>query len=322
MLASSGSILHAAATRKAHFAILFRSQHIKTNLTVPKTFSGASENSMLHSLNSIHSRRHFLLCSSAFSLAGLVPLRLSAQLARFDEPQEDDPQLAIIPRDTRLKFNPDGRPRSFAGNTVICHLPQQSRFRDAVAALGDALRSSSFAGKLAVLPSDSYHVTILGGLNDQDRARYGWPSDIPINAPIANCNHIIGQRFEQFKIVEELPLRFRIDKERTQSRQLASGLQLVPADQNEKAKLSRLRNHLADDVFRYRAKNHEMFGFHISLAYQMRGFTSKEWREYENIHERHLPIILATAPVIELGVPEFCTFEDMYRFEIHTLLRT
>jgi hypothetical protein len=75
-------------------------------------------------------------------------------------------------------------------------------------------------------------------------------------------------------------------------------------------------------VFRYRAENHDTFGFHISLAYQMSGFTFEERREYQSILEHHIPIIVAAAPVIELGVPEFCTFEDMYRFEIRTLLRT
>lgn len=277
---------------------------------------------MLRSIQSIHSRRRFLLSSSAFSLAGLFPLRLGAQLARTDEPQEDDTQLAIIPRDTRLKFNPDGRPRPFAGNSVICHLPQQSRFRDTVAALGDALRSSSFAGKLAVLPSDSYHVTILGGLNDQDRTRYGWPSDPPINAPIAECNRIIGERITRFRMRSELPIRFRLDKEKTVAPQRASGLQLVPADAKEKQKLHMLRDQMSSEVFRYRAADHETFGFHVSLAYQMSGFTSEEKREYEDILQLHLPIIESAAPVIELGVPEFCTFEDMYRFEIRTLLRT
>jgi hypothetical protein len=172
------------------------------------------------------------------------------------------------------------------------------------------------------LPSNSYHVTILGGVTDVDRNETEWPKDIPMNASIQECTRVVEQRFEQFKTVEELPLRFRLDREQTLAPQLASGLQLLPADSNEKMKLRRLRNHMADEVFRYRAKNHETFGFHISLAYQMRGFTSKEWREYENILELHLPLILAAAPVIELGVPEFCTFEDMYCFEIHTLLRT
>lgn len=277
---------------------------------------------MLHSPESTHSRRQFLLCSSALSLAGLFPLRLSAQLAGSEELQEDDPQLAIIPKDTLLKFNPDGSPRTFAGNTVICHLPQQSRFRDAVAALGDALRSSPFAGKLAVLPSDSYHVTILGGLNDQDRTRYGWPSDIPINAPIAECNRIVGERIAQFRMHSELPIRFCVDKEKTVAPQRASGLQLVPADAKETLKLRMLRDQMAAEVFRYRASDHQTFGFHISLAYQMSGFTVKERRQYQSRLVHHLPAIIAAAPVIEFGVPEFCTFGDMYRFEIKTLLRT
>lgn len=276
---------------------------------------------MLRSPHSIHSRRQFLLSSSAFSLAGLFPLRLSAQPAGSEEPQEDDPQLAIIPKDTLLKFNPDGNPRRFAGNTVICHLPQQSLFRDAVAALGDALRSSSLAGKLAVLPSDSYHVTILGGLNDQDRARYGWPSDIPIDMPIAECNRIIGERITRFRMHSELPIRFCVDKEKTVAPQRASGLQLVPADAKEKLKLRMLRDQMATEVFRYRAADHETFGYHISLAYQMSGFTAQERREYQSRLAHHLPAI-AAAPVIEVGVPEFCTFGDMYRFEIQTLLRT
>ncbi|RZU43656.1 DUF1868 domain-containing protein [Edaphobacter modestus] len=277
---------------------------------------------MLHSPESTHSRRQFLLCSSAFSLAGLFPLRLSAQRAGSEEPQKDDPQLEIIPKDTLLKFNPDGSPRPFAGNTVICHLPQQSRFHDAVAALGDALRSSSFGTKLAVLPSDSYHATILGGPNDQDRRRYGWPSDIPINTPIAECNRIIGERIARFRMHTELPLRFRLDKEKTLAPQRPCGLQLVPADANEKLKLRTLRDRMATEVFRYRAPGHDTFGFHISLAYQMRGFTAGERQHYQDLLAQNLTMIDAATSIIELGVPEFSTFVDMYRFEVQTLLCT
>jgi hypothetical protein len=277
---------------------------------------------MPHFLRSIQTRRQFVLCSSAFTLSALVPLRTSAQRIRSEKPQEEDPQLAIIPRDTLLKFNPDGSPRPFAGNTVICHLPQQSRLRDAVAGLGDSLRSASFAAKLATLPSDSYHFTIFGGPNDQDRGRYGWPSGIPVSTSITECNRVIGERIARFRMHTELPIRFRLDQEKTLAPQRASGLQLVPVDANEKLKLSMLRDRMAAEVFRYRADDHETFGFHISLAYQMRGFAAEERREYQDVMTRHLPTIVGAAPVIELGIPEFCTFENMYRFDIHTLIRT
>jgi len=199
--------------------------------------------SMMYFSRSIQTRRQFLLRSSALSLSALVPPRLIAQLTQSANPPEDDPQLSTIPRDTLLKFNSDGTARPFAGNTVICHLPQQTRFRDAVVAFGDALHASSFSTKLAVLPGDSYHVTILGGPNDQDRRRYGWPSDIPISTPIAECNRVIGERIARFKMHAELPIRFCLDKEKTVAPQRPSGLQLVPADANERLKIRTLRDH-------------------------------------------------------------------------------
>jgi len=269
---------------------------------------------------SIHNRREFLLRSSALSLCGLFPALLGGQSSVSQE--GDDARLAAIPRDTLLKFNPDGTPRQFAGNTVICHLPQQCQVWEAVAGLGNALRSSSFAHKLGVLPSDSYHVSILDGLNDQDRARYGWPSDIPIDTPIKECNRIIGDRIAQFRMRAQLPILFRLDEEKTLAPQRASGLQLAPVDANEKLKLNMLRDRMAAEVYRYRADDHETFGFHISMAYQIRGFTVAERREYQGLLTQHLPAIVGAAPVIELGDPEFCTFDDMYQFEIRKLLRT
>ncbi|QHN03671.1 DUF1868 domain-containing protein [Granulicella sp. WH15] len=277
---------------------------------------------MLSFSQSIRTRRQFLLRTSALSLSAFIPPQLSAQVIRSANTPEDDLQLATIPKDTLLKFNPDGSPRPFAGNTVICHLPQQTRFHDAVVAFGHALRSSSFGAKIAGLPDDSYHATILGGPNDQDRDRYGWPSDIPITTPMAECNRVIGERFARFRMHTELPLRFRLDTEKTLAPQRPSGLQLVPADADEKLKIRALRDRLSDEVFRYRTPDHDTFGFHISMAYQVVALTSMERREYQSILTGHLRTLVEASPVIELGVPEFCTFGDMYRFEIRTLLRT
>jgi hypothetical protein len=277
---------------------------------------------MLSFSQSIRTRRQFLLRSSALGLSAFVPSRLSAQLMPSAISSQGDSELATIPRDTLLKFHPDGSPRPFAGNTVICHLPQQTRFRDAVLAFGHALRSSSFHTKIAGLPDDSYHATILGGPNDQDRDRYGWPSDIPIGTPMAECNRVIAERLAQFRMNAELPLHFRLDQEKTLAPQRPSGLQLVPADADEKLKIRKLRDRMADEVFRYRTADHDTFGFHISMAYHVKALTVAERREYQSLLMQHLPALVAAASVIEFGIPEFCTFGDMYRFEIQTLLRT
>jgi hypothetical protein len=272
--------------------------------------------------NSNQSRRKFLLGSSAASLATLLPLSLNAQTSVSQGLDTSNPVFAATPNDALLKFNPDGSRRPFAGNTVICHLPQQCRVRDLIAALGDALRTSSFAHKLGLLPSDSYHISILDGVNDQDRAVYGWPADIPIDVPLRECNHIIGERIINFRMHAELPIRVQVDREKTLGPQRVSSLRISPADEGESAKLRDLRDRLASEVFRFRTKDHDTFGFHISLAYQMSRLTPEEERQHQAILEQHVPGIIAAAPVIELGLPEFCTFDDMYRFEIRSLLKT
>lgn len=272
--------------------------------------------------NSNPSRRRFLLGSSALSLAACLPKVFDAQAGVTQKMDEWNPVFAATPRDASLKFKPDGSPLPFAGNTIICHLPQQCRFRDETAALGDALRSSSFAHKCGILPSNSYHISILDGLNDQDRAVYGWPADIPIDVPMRECNRIIGERIAKFRMRGALPIRVRVDRKKTLAPQRVSSLRISPADDGENAKLRDLRDRLASEVFRFRTKDHDTFGFHISLAYQMSKLTAEEARQHQAILEQHVPRIIAAAPVIELGDPEFCTFEDMYRFEIRSLLKT
>jgi hypothetical protein len=163
---------------------------------------------------------------------------------------------------------------------------------------------------------------VLNGVNDQDRAVYGWPADIPMDVPMRECNRIIGERIANFRMHGELPIRVRVDREKTLGPQRVSSLRISPADDGESAKLHDLRDRLASEVFRFRTKDHDTYGFHVSLAYQMSRLTLEEERQHQAILERHVPAIIAAAPVIELGVPEFCTFDDMYRFEIHSLLRT
>jgi hypothetical protein len=272
--------------------------------------------------DSPQSRRKFLLGSSALSLAACLPNVLDAQAGLPKTVDEGNPMFAPTPKDASLKFNPDGSPRSFAGNTVICHLPQQCSLRDQTAALGDALRSSSFAHKCGILPSNSYHMTVFPGANDQDRALYGWPADIPIDVPMAVCNRIIGERIANFRMQGELPIRVRVDREKTLGPQRVSSLRISPADNGERAKLRNLRDRLASEVFRFRTSDHDAYVFHISLAYQMSRLTPEEARQHQAILERHVPMVMAAAPVIELGLPEFCTFDDMYRFEVLSLLRT
>ena len=78
----------------------------------------------------VHDRRRVLLGAAA---ASWLVARGAAQAmnASWTAPEED-PTQAVISQDTWQKFTADGKPRAFAGNTVICPLPPQSKMRDAI----------------------------------------------------------------------------------------------------------------------------------------------------------------------------------------------
>jgi len=230
---------------------------------------------------------------------------------------EEDPTQAVISQDTWQKFTADGKPRAFAGNTVICPLPPQSKMRDALAALAAAFSRSTFARKLACLPTDSYHMTIFAGAADQVRTRSEWPADVGMDTPISECNRIIGQRIQAFRADLALPIRMRPDGER-----LLGSLRMVPVDEAEREKLRQLRNRLADEVYHFRNNDHDRYEFHISTAYQLARLTVEEEAEHQALLATHMASVMTAGPVVELGDPVYSTYASMFRFEPTLFLRT
>lgn len=256
-------------------------------------------------------RRKFLVQTSTFAAASLVSSKL------FPQGVSSEPQIPN--RDTTLKFNSGGTRRPFAGNTVICHLPVQCAMRDGMIELRDAMERSPFRHNLGLTSTDSYHMTIFPGANDQDRMISGWPSYVPADAPIDVCSRMVGERMEKVRLKCELPLRVRIDQAATTNFHTACSLRMIPADLEENAKLRSIRDRLAE-VYGFRLKDHATYQFHITMSYQMAPFTSEERSAYQDLLSKYINQIVAAQPVLELGNPEYCTFPDMFRFEPRKLL--
>jgi hypothetical protein len=270
------------------------------------------------------SRRDFL----TGSLGTLAAVTLTTLSARAHIPQTEVHTQQIpathapdsIPSEgTVEKWYPDGRAKRFAGNTVLSHLPRESQLADAITLLHEKLLNSPFAKKVALTPVASYHMTILGGCTDLDRVREEWPPYVPFDAPIATCSRQVGERMETVRLRAEMPLRMRLDQRATIAASSACTLHLVPASDAEKNKLQGIREQLAD-VYGFRAKDFDRYNFHLGLGYQLGRFTTAEHQEYARILEVQLPHIIQSAKWIEFGNPEYCTFEDMLRFETKTLL--
>jgi len=256
-------------------------------------------------------RRAFLAQTSALAAVSIASPNLFSQI-HSSEPQ-------IPNRDTTLKFNSDGTRRPFAGNTVICHLPVQCAMRDGMLELRNELERAPFRHKLGLTSTDSYHMTIFPGANDQDRTVSGWPSYVPADAPIDVCNRMVGERMEKVRLKCELPLRVRIDQAATTNFHTACSLRIVPDGPDDNAKLRSVRDYLAE-VYGFRLKDHATYQFHITMSYQMAPFLPEERNAYRELLKKHLRQIADAQPILELGNPGYCTFPDMFRFEPRKLL--
>ncbi len=193
--------------------------------------------------------------------------------------------------------------------------------RDAMVTLRDSLRASPFAARFALLPTDSYHMTVFGGANDQGRSTQSWPGDIAMDTPIEVCTRILETRLASFWTDCPMPIRMKIDAARTVENDNGCGLLLAPADEAQNKAVRSLRDRLAE-VFRFRAEDHATYQFHISIAYQVAAMAPPEVRAYRALMANHVARIISAVPLLELGLPEYCSFRDMYRYDVLRYLQT
>ncbi len=242
--------------------------------------------------------------------AGLPAAALAGSLAHAA-------QKNAYPPDVGRKFDADGRVKPFAGNTIICHIPQQGPGSETFDALLDIYRqlpAHAFAAKVTALPPSSYHMTIFGGANDQDRKPDLWPADLPLDVPMADCDRLLGERLEAFRLDCDLPLRMRVNLAEPAASERPLTIRLLPIDDAEQAKLTRLRERLSQ-ALGIRAPGHDTYRFHITLGYLCRWLTPAEDADYRRALRTWREGLAKRCPVIALGAPEYCTLADMFAFK-------
>jgi hypothetical protein len=220
------------------------------------------------------------------------------------------------PHDVGCKFWPDGRVKPFLGNTLICHLPQQGENAEAFGALLDIYREApahAFSRKITLLPPSSYHMTVFGGADDAERKPGLWPGTIPLDAPMEECNRLMGERLRAFKLDCALPLRMTVDMAEPAASEGPLTMRLLPADAAEDRKLRDLRDRLSA-CLDIRAPDHDHYRFHITLGYQIDWLTAAEDQDYRAALRAWKARLHQASPTILLGAPEYCTLRDMFAF--------
>lgn len=225
--------------------------------------------------------------------------------------------LRGLPSDTGegRKFSAEGKPQRFPGNTILCHLTAAAL--DAARSMADELRAAVGDGPIAWLPPASYHVTLFDGALDARRSPHDWPAGLPLDAPLAQCHALIAERLRGFDLGFEPPIRLVADEAVVTP--TLTALPLRAADAQEERRLRELRDRLAQAVG-LRHANHDSYNFHMTFGYYVRAFDADALQAYRQALLASVRRFRRNAPVIELGAPEYCLFDDMTEFQTQFLL--
>lgn len=227
------------------------------------------------------------------------------------------------PRDVGRKFNADGTPMPFEGNTFLGHFTQQGNGYEVFDAWLDIVREMprhAFARRLTLTPTSSWHVTLVGGVNDADRHTAAWPSDMSRDMPMAEVNRILLQRLERRRATPLAPCRFVIDDRRPPSarREGSMGIPLRPADADTATRLRAARDELAD-LMRLRRPDHDDYGYHVTIGYLYRFLDPAESAAMQAATADWMRRLAARGPLVIEGF-HFCVLRDMFAYrEIRTV---
>lgn len=221
----------------------------------------------------------------------------------------------LYPRWIGQKFTPSGAVLPYPGNTVVCHLSQNSPLRPKLLALYHDIQKQDFSSPFVLLPPSSWHMTVYEGVTDQIRTRDCWPGELPLDAPLPRCHAHIGSKLADFETGLELPFEMKI----AGFEQLDDGiaLKLEASSPATDSNLRTLRDCLSDTLLMHHP-GHETYSFHLSIAYTLRHLTdydrARVWQYLEGWRAK-LPASLS------LSDPEYCVYDDMFDFRRMFLLK-
>lgn len=214
----------------------------------------------------------------------------------------------IFTSEVGRKFHPDGAPRRFAGNTVICMVdPASPQFRVACQ-LQDRLGAQPFGRKFSLLPADSLHMTVIELLLDDVRVPEKWSRRLPLDASLSHTDHFFLQAVPPVPA----PPPFRMRYQRVNYRRNI-GIYLEPADAPSATAVRGYRDAISAATG-VRFPDHDTYQFHISLAYRLIELDPAEDAALAQLFTEGDAEARAGFGLFEPGPPQLSFFDDMFRF--------
>ena len=160
------------------------------------------------------------------------------------------------------KFGGDGAPLRYPGNTVISDIRPGNPAYAVMCTVRARLLETGLAPLFILLPKDSYHMTVLRGLNDQVRTDAFWPAALPKDAPLERADAYVARAVAS--VLNPGPIRMAFDCVHADAADLR--VRLKPADALQAEALRSYRDQVADALGLW-LPGHDAYTYHMTLAY-------------------------------------------------------
>lgn len=212
------------------------------------------------------------------------------------------------------KFEMDGSARRYPGNTVIADVRPGCGAYDVMTKLRQMAIDAGFADSMILLPEDSYHMTVLRGLNDLVRTDAFWPEKLAKDTPMQQVDDHVSAAVASVDMPGPIRMKFRGIRVNGEDFRVL----LSPADEAQQSILRAFRDQAADAIG-LRLPGHDEYTYHITLAYTR---LIPENPEKLNALVAEMERCIASQPAFETTPPYMAYYDDMLAFHANRIQRS
>ena len=206
------------------------------------------------------------------------------------------------------QFFEDGSVRRYMGNTVVAPVYPTCPAYDVMCRLRQMVIDAGLESHYIFMPTDSYHMTVISGVNDQLRTEKRWPPKLPFDLPMEEVDDYIANAVASVPPLGKPRMQFS----HVQNGQGAFTIRLRSADAEQEKILRDYRDNVAAAIG-FRLPGHEKYGFHITLAYTRIIAEGEDIAREERMVEQ-MNEYIKTIPPFEIDPPYMAFYDDMLAF--------
>ena len=213
------------------------------------------------------------------------------------------------------KFHTDGTAARYPGNTVVSDATPETKAYQVMSECLAMLESAGLSELFIPLPRDSYHMTVIRGVNDLVRDAAYWPAALPADATMSAADDYMTAAISRVENPGVMRMRFGEAKINAEDFRIS----MLPADDEQERILRAYRDQVADAIG-LRLPGHEGYTFHITLAYTWQLPDEKQAQVIGEL-KRRMDALLSAQPVVELHPPHVAYYRDMLSFSAQRIAR-